>query len=59
MATWIVSAGAEGRDYTEYFYRFGMAFVGGDSQRAKMKKVLLRWLLPQGLRTAGEIMSTA
>lgn len=39
MATWIVSAGAEGRDYTEYFYRFGMAFVGGDSQRAAMAKV--------------------
>lgn len=39
MTTWIVSAGAEGRDYTEYFYRFGMAFVGGESQRATMAKV--------------------
>lgn len=39
MRTWIVSAGAEGRDYTESFYRFGMAFVGGASQRATMKKV--------------------
>lgn len=39
MATWIVSAGAEGRDYTEFFYRFGMAFVGGKSQRAAMAKV--------------------
>jgi hypothetical protein len=39
MTTWIVAAGAEGRDYTEFFYRFGMAFVGGDSQRATMKKV--------------------
>ncbi len=39
MATWIVSAGAEGRDYTEYFFRFGMAFVGGEGQRASMKQV--------------------
>ncbi|MGH9932064.1 MAG: hypothetical protein ACREA9_22920 [Pyrinomonadaceae bacterium] len=39
MTTWIVSAGAEGRDYTEFFYRFGMAFVGGKSQRAAMAKV--------------------
>jgi len=39
MTTWIVSAGAEGRDYTEYFYRSGMAFVGGDSQRAAMAQV--------------------
>jgi hypothetical protein len=40
MTTWIVSAGAEGRDYTEYFYRSGMAFVGGDSQRAAMAQVV-------------------
>lgn len=40
MSTWIVSAGAEGRDYTEYFYRSGMAFVGGDSQRAAMAQVV-------------------
>ena len=39
MTTWVVSAGAEGRDYTEYFYRSGMAFVGGDSQRAAMAQV--------------------
>jgi hypothetical protein len=39
MATWVVSAGAEGRDYTEYFFRSGMAFVGGNSQRAAMRLV--------------------
>jgi hypothetical protein len=39
MAMWIISAGAEGRDYTEYFQRFGMAFVGGAPQRATMKQV--------------------
>lgn len=39
MSAWIVSAGSEGRDYTEYFFRFGMAFVGGEGQRASMKQV--------------------
>lgn len=41
MATWIISAGAEGRDYTEYFLDYGLAFVGGDSQRAAMKQIAL------------------
>ena len=39
MKTWIVSAGAEGRDYAKDFFRFGMAFVGGKSQRETMKRV--------------------
>ncbi len=39
MAMWIISAGADQRYYTEYFLRFGMAFVGGSPQRAAMKQV--------------------
>lgn len=39
MATWIVSAGSYGREYADQFFRFGMAFVGGDSQRATMARV--------------------
>ena len=39
MNTWIVSVGAQGRDYTDDFFRFGMAFVGGDPQRESMKQV--------------------
>jgi hypothetical protein len=35
-----VSAGAAGRDYTEYFYRSGRAFVGGSSQRSAMTRVV-------------------
>jgi hypothetical protein len=39
MAVWIVSAGSLGRDYADEFYRFGMAFVGGDNQRAALRRV--------------------
>lgn len=39
MALWVVSAGSYGRDYAEAFYRFGMAFVGGDNQCASMRGV--------------------
>lgn len=39
MAVWIVSAGSFGRDYADAFYRSGMAFVGGDNQRAAMRGV--------------------
>jgi hypothetical protein len=51
MATWIVSAGSDGRDYTEYFTRFGMAFVGGPSPRASMTQVAIgdAILLKRGL----------
>lgn len=39
MTTWIISAGDRGRDYADYFFRFAMAFVGGDAQRECMKQV--------------------
>ena len=39
MNYWQIAAGSEGRDYSEDFLRFGMAFVGGDTQRAAMKDV--------------------
>lgn len=51
MTTWIVSAGDRGRDYADYFFRFGMAFVGGDGQREYMKQVAVgdTILLKRGL----------
>jgi len=39
MNYWQIAAGSEGRDYSEDFLRFGMAFVGGPTQQATMKKV--------------------
>lgn len=39
MAVWVVSAGSSGREYADQFYQFGMAFVGGDAQRAAMARV--------------------
>lgn len=39
MAVWIVTAGSFGRDYADAFYRFGMAFVGGDNQCAAIRGV--------------------
>ena len=30
MRYWQIAAGSAGRDYTDYFLQFGMAFVGGD-----------------------------
>jgi hypothetical protein len=41
MATWIISAGYEGRDCTVYFLRLGVAFVGGPLQRTSMKQVAI------------------
>ena len=39
MNYWQIEAGSDGRDYSEYFLRFGMAFVGGDEQKETMKYV--------------------
>lgn len=36
---WQVAAGSKGRDYTADFLKFGMAFVGGDSQCQAMSSV--------------------
>jgi hypothetical protein len=36
---WQISAGAEGRNYTDYFIKYGMAFVGGDGQIATMREI--------------------
>lgn len=30
MAYWQIAAGSEGRDYSEYFLKYGIAFVGGE-----------------------------
>jgi hypothetical protein len=39
MNYWQIAAGSEGRDYSNEFLRFGMAFVGGDAQSKTMKDV--------------------
>ena len=36
---WKIAAGSEGRDYSRFFLKFGIAFVGGDTQCARMKQV--------------------
>jgi len=36
---WQVAAGSSGRDYSQAFIEFGMAFVGGDVSRNAMKQV--------------------
>ena len=36
---WQVSAGSRGRDYSDRFLKFGLAFVGGDVHVATMRKV--------------------
>jgi hypothetical protein len=58
---WQVAAGSEGRDYTNRFLQFGMAFVGGDAQIATMQQVTLGdvVLLKRGLSSivaAGEVV---
>jgi len=39
MKYWQVAAGSAGRDYTQSFLDFGMAFVGGDTQRSTITQV--------------------
>lgn len=39
MAYWQIAAGSEGRDYSEYFLKYGIAFVGGDDQTQTMEHV--------------------
>jgi hypothetical protein len=36
---WQIAAGADGRNYTDYFIKYGMAFVGGKGQIATMREV--------------------
>ncbi len=36
---WQIAAGSSGRDYSNLFLKFGMAFVGGEAQVATMKEV--------------------
>ena len=38
---WQIAAGSKGRKYSDKFLKFGMAFVGGETQIATMKKVSL------------------
>lgn len=36
---WQIAAGSQGRDYSNYFIRFGMAFVGGKEYAASMAEI--------------------
>ena len=38
---WQVAAGSDNRDYSDDFLKYGLAFVGGDAQRAAMARVAL------------------
>lgn len=39
MQYWQIAAGSYGRDYSEYFLKYGIAFAGGDDQIQTMKHV--------------------
>jgi len=54
---WQVSAGDEGRDYTDTFLKYGLAFVGGDKQINQMLQVKLgdRIILKSGLSKISSI----
>ena len=59
---WQIAAGSQGRDYSEYFIRFGMAFVGGKENADLMSEVKIgdRVLLKSGLSklvAAGEVVN--
>lgn len=62
MATyWQIAAGSSGRDYSSLFLKYGVAFVGGDSQIASIQEIKLGDFiaLKQGLSTiiaAGRII---
>jgi len=49
---WQIAAGSLGRDYTDAFLNYGMAFVGGEQQVARMSQVEQGdiILLKQGIR---------
>ena len=32
MQYWQIASGSDGRDYTKYFLKYGVAFVGKDSE---------------------------
>ena len=36
---WQIASGSEGRDYSKYFFRYGMAFVGGEENIRRMEHV--------------------
>jgi hypothetical protein len=62
MNYWQIASGSRGREYTDQFIRFGMAFVGGDDNVAAMSKVKEgdRVLLKRGMYkivAAGEVIN--
>jgi len=52
MSYWQVAAGSDQRDYSSYFLRFGLAFVGGDNQIATLRGLAPndRVILKRGLQ---------
>lgn len=62
MNYWQIAAGSRGRDYAKKFIRYGMAFVGGETQIATMEGVEIgdRIILKQGMAeivAVGEVVS--
>ena len=62
MTCWQIAAGSLGRDYSEKFILFGMAFVGGDQPIETMEQVSLgdRIILKRGTKkiiAVGEVVS--
>ena len=39
MEYWQIAAGSEGRDYSRYFLRYGIAFAGGEEKIAALEQV--------------------
>lgn len=39
MKVWAVAAGRKGRDYSKYFLKYGMLFIGGDDYEDKVKDI--------------------
>ena len=61
MKYWQIAAGSEGRDYSEDFLRFGMAFVGDKSPMKRLSEVEIgdRIILKRGMSrivAAGEVV---
>lgn len=56
---WQVAAGSRGRDYSEQFLRFGMAFVGNPKTMEKVEEgdVLILKAGVKGIRAAGQVVN--
>jgi len=39
LTIWVVAAGRKGRDYSKYFFKYGMLFIGGVDYEDKVKNI--------------------